>query len=1379
VQPSSSHDPAEPIAEKASATSSASEALASADAPASARAVRENRWLIPPRSTIAFAVLVAVFIASALTAIFQQAPADIYLASHRPQNQPGPDFVQPIEVNPSARAGIATDLHALYVMPDGKRLWAAGAGREIWRSDDGGRRWTLQYPRAGDVRHVRSDLVDWVPLPAANADAVKDEGPLGVPARAPDYGSKAPAGPSRDRSPAANPVQQTARPPVPRPTASAPARAASAPDTPGLAASASTVRVPDAPVDLLPEASPANAWLSIQFDATGNTGWAVGSSGAILATVDGGDTWRRQTVGDGFATTLRSVAFLTPDDVWIVGDDGVVLRSRNRGRRWQSVPSDGRQFVAAIVGKPTSTNPWGVWFAGSPLSLATPRLDENLAFVGWRFEDTGREASTTQANLTRAVAAMRGGGSTKPGNRAGVDGALVADELTLNNLRAGANDAPHGAFVLQSLVLGDSGEPTWAAGSAGLLLKRASNGWASARIEPTPDIRSIAQSRTRLWAAGEGGLFAIDTSSPGRYALDDDLRLYDGRQWAREASPSAPSIAIAGLRAMQFIDDHRGWAVGRGGAILATNDGEHWHWLSPATGGARATYHVYPSPLALLGLAGSLGGLLWLARRARLGRVREPAGPVRYETGLDSDQPLRDLRKDKLGHATTVKALSAFIRNIDTEPRLTIAITAPWGQGKSSVMRMLQSDLEGFGYRTAWFNAWHHQQEGRPLTALFGAIGAQALPGGLVPRLWMRFRLIWKRGLAYRLLVVASLAVGAILAVDAINGIHKMREEGTGVLDALEWRTAAALLDRPRVVLTEHSLQALDPCNGAARGAAGGSACVACPPNAVAMQGATATGLRARAYCYARSRLLWQSANGDYNSCEDVGSGRFRRCEFKSPEGLVSAIENGIESELSPGERKLVIAAGETLPPPSLLPFTEKILPGVAIVLGVLLTKGLSVYGIELLKPVRLLLSPESRAGTDGKEASGVIEKYRTQFGNLAGALKGRLVIFIDDLDRCRKETVNSVLEMSNYLTDVGECFLVLGADLEIIKRSLTAPDDDKATPADAAAQRDAYASRYLRKLIHVEVPVPATSEALARTLIGVPDEVRAQPPGLRLPAALDALWSQLPRLFWTLLTVAAVAVAVRGVMHYRDSELQVVGVSTIEAIGQSQTGADTPLAGRPLAGTTLPPASSPAPAAAAAPPVAASVPAARGAFIGPVLQGVLWLLFCAIALAAVWLLRPGQAARRLGLLRARVVLAAGGSLQTHDPQDMQDALDLWHEIVYIADGTPRGSRRYRNKSRLFGMLLTMQFTNHLELRASVHAAALVALNFVSPGTLAVVLRRAGALQAGQDTPVPAAALVGDARVHAQLARHEALFGPIPGELVRAFQTWAATIQVR
>jgi hypothetical protein len=50
--------------------------------------------------------------------------------------------------------------------------------------------------------------------------------------------------------------------------------------------------------------------------------------------------------------------------------------------------------------------------------------------------------------------------------------------------------------------------------------------------------------------------------------------------------------------------------------------------------------------------------------------------------------------KDRLDYALYAKAIAEFIRHPDAEPPMVISVQAPWGQGKTSLMRMVQNDLD-------------------------------------------------------------------------------------------------------------------------------------------------------------------------------------------------------------------------------------------------------------------------------------------------------------------------------------------------------------------------------------------------------------------------------------------------------------------------------------------------------------------------------------------------------------------------------------------------------------------------------------------------------------------------------------------------------------
>ncbi len=63
----------------------------------------------------------------------------------------------------------------------------------------------------------------------------------------------------------------------------------------------------------------------VHFRPDGQNGWAVGSGGLILSTTDAGITWTRQTPSN---FTLNAVWFWTDDDGCVAGNGGTILTSK-------------------------------------------------------------------------------------------------------------------------------------------------------------------------------------------------------------------------------------------------------------------------------------------------------------------------------------------------------------------------------------------------------------------------------------------------------------------------------------------------------------------------------------------------------------------------------------------------------------------------------------------------------------------------------------------------------------------------------------------------------------------------------------------------------------------------------------------------------------------------------------------------------------------------------------------------------------------------------------------------------------------------------------------------------------------------------------------
>jgi hypothetical protein len=92
-----------------------------------------------------------------------------------------------------------------------------------------------------------------------------------------------------------------------------------------------------------------------------------------------------------------------------------------------------------------------------------------------------------------------------------------------------------------------------------------------------------------------------------------------------------------------------------------------------------------------------------------------------------ADRPLDEEDEDKLDFAVYAQALAELIDHPGTDTPLTIAISAPWGAGKTSLARLVQRRLETWRQQwgqpphvVCWFNAWAHD-DATHLGAAFAA----------------------------------------------------------------------------------------------------------------------------------------------------------------------------------------------------------------------------------------------------------------------------------------------------------------------------------------------------------------------------------------------------------------------------------------------------------------------------------------------------------------------------------------------------------------------------------------------------------------------------------------------------------------------------------
>lgn len=144
----------------------------------------------------------------------------------------------------------------------------------------------------------------------------------------------------------------------------------------------------------------------------------------------------------------------------------------------------------------------------------------------------------------------------------------------------------------------------------------------------------------------------------------------------------------------------------------------------------------------------------------------------------------------------------------------------------------------------------------------------------------------------------------------------------------------------------------------------------------------------------------------------------------------------------------------------------------------------------------------------DIKPDPGARPRFAREFGDVCKAWSWggrRVIIFIDDLDRCRPESVVTVLESINFLTTAGDCMVVLGMAEKQVTHCVGLGFKDIAhaeaaylgggnTEQEKAIARFNYGTLYIKKLVNIVAPLPKTTpEQRRRVLEARAAEVRRQ----------------------------------------------------------------------------------------------------------------------------------------------------------------------------------------------------------------------------------------------------------------------------------------------
>jgi photosystem II stability/assembly factor-like uncharacterized protein len=960
--------------------------------------------------------------------------------------------------------------------------------------------------------------------------------------------------------------------------------------------------------------------------------WATGENGTLLRSSDGGLTWSKLDVHT--SQNLWSVAPIRRDEVLISGS-GPILSTSDDGRHWTSTTSPADTLLStasthsgALVGVGDSglileMGKGGRWtpktmggtgalndviytpianlIAGqngqiliSDKSGKDFRPTVDRAGVRWgRISLSGNgQHGLVQGSNNELLVSHDGGRSwhdLPPLNHEGWD-ATIADDSSiwlsgqnqlwhsddgknwtdrafdmnvdaiafrnsLHGFRVGNNEVyltEDGGKSWQNSSLSGAGLPTsfignraiyvdannaWIVGRDGFILHSEDGGrkWTvvdTGQVDLT-DIKFL-NDNVHGWIVGINGRLGV-TSTGGKRASD--------WQFSR--------VQNHVLNAIDFQDANNGIAVGEGGTIIQSSDGgEHWKDYEPSWWPS-SWYYASWIVVALIAAPAY--------RRPPPDRTLNPT----IANKLVSDRPLEVGEPDALGLSKIAAGVSRFLRNENTVPPLTIAITGQWGTGKSSLMNLLASDLRANRFRPVFFNAWHSQQEQNVLASLLELIRKKGLPSTTtVEGVLFRTTLLLRRCRRHWLFICF---LGLILAASA--GLLEVR------------------------------------------------------PNWL--------------------RNLWDS--------------------------FIASAPTYIK----------VVASKPGKDSPAWLAFVVSAITAISF-----LGKSLQAFGV---KPQEIL----NRAGREGETRKPYHLRFAEQFQDVAAALAPRrMVIFVDDLDRCRSQYVLDTLEAVNFLVSSGDCFVVMGLAPNQVKAAVglafkdiaeetvklnaePAGDNDEAKEEQSRQKREEYARQYLFKLVNMEIPVPEVDVTGAKNVLaGEGVEPRSEPTVWEAVRPYIAVASFLAALITVFFAAQWVAADIQSRIDARN-------VVTVPEADQTATAQPSQTVSH---GTLQPPS---VPRHTLQPPsVRRASPAGRdGIGEAPVVIPPQRLkphpirYFLAFPLTVLLIASLGW------IIRFRI------NVVVRDSEQFTLALEHWQPILSQLFLTPRGLKRFLNKVRYLAML--------------------------------------------------------------------------------------------
>ena len=847
--------------------------------------------------------------------------------------------------------------------------------------------------------------------------------------------------------------------------------------------------------------------------AGANSGWAVGVGGTILHTSNGGVKWATQTSGTD--KDLIDVTFVDANSGWAVGYGGTVVHTSDGGANWKPQNSGTSEILSSVTFSDVNSG-WAVG-SGSTLLHTTDgganwkpqdsgtgwnfyRVAFTDAHSGWAVGDRGTIVHTSDGGASWRT---QGSGTSQPlvdvtfadansGWAVGDHGAIV------HTSDGGASWKPQASGARKNLVSLTFATPNsgWAVGWEGAILHSSDGGasWKRKDSGTSQLLYAVTFAGTNSgWAVGDRGMI-VHTSD-------------GGVNWTPQFSGTFKNLQnmTENLVSVMFADENAGWAVGGGGTILHTSDGGANWSLQYSHLTAENLVSVTFANAALGWAVGDMGSILhtanggadWktqvfgMATLVPLHGAASTGVNLAWAVGNDgtilhtSDggvnwkaQPSGT--KESLSLVTFVDASSGWAAGNGG----TILHTSDGGANWKAQPSGTREILVGLTFVDA-NSGWALGSGGTVLHTSDGGSSWQRLQNPFPYRRWPA---PWLHLAAFGVIPLLVWAASPTVTVNR-TGIDELVSSDSPVTNLKDDRLGQrALVERLSRFLRNPNTSPPLVISLQARWGMGKSSVMRMLESSLKEDRAAVTVWFNAWHHQKEDQLLAylletiQKAMPPWLSAVGL-SFRFDLLRVR----LLSGIDRLAVMLLAIAFLTLRIAW------PTLGLFTVEgwrqwLLGAGYVGAGWVIVQALVAFksnpekltdqsGGFLVHTLKELVSLPSLVGR-----SDVRQEFADNLKDVVDALSPqRLVIFLDDLDRCKPDQVVQILEAINFLSSIAPCVIIVGADYEKVEtlvamqfEQIALREEENKGAADAAkrtvALRVAYARNYLKKIVNLRM---------------------------------------------------------------------------------------------------------------------------------------------------------------------------------------------------------------------------------------------------------------------------------------------------------------------